>query len=539
MRTRENSRSAADFYATVDMARARRLGGAIVGFAFLCLTMLLALSPPTVPVGSIGWVVAAGVAFVFLGGAIRLRLGGEGVGPNEMLAISYALLAGVAAMEWLAGGENSPYSQLYTLPLLWTVFVHPPRRVLVFFIAYAGAVAWALDLRGGFGSPEVGQLGVQVLIQTGMGVVGMILISGLRSQRVALRDAEDEARRRAETDPLTGLGNRRRLMGDLEAFFQERSDESEAVLVLLDLDGFKAYNDTYGHPAGDELLARLAHNLAAVTGTGQAYRMGGDEFCVLSQVGGEMARALVQPAVRALSEHGEGFTVGASYGTVTLPSEAQGPSEALRVADRRMYARKASRRASPGMQSVAALVELLSHRSPDLRPHSANVAKWCEAVGRQLGLDEEGLALLLVAAPLHDIGKAAIPDAILNKPGPLDEEESSFLRRHTLIGDRILRAAPSLAGAATLVRHSHERWDGIGYPDGLHGENIPIGARIISACDAYDAMVSERAYCRALSADEAIAELRREAGRQFDPAVVQAFVTVLKARLSPELALAH
>jgi diguanylate cyclase (GGDEF)-like protein len=539
MPTQEHSRSTADFYATVDLARARRLGGAIVGFGFICLAMLVALSPPTAGVGNIGWALAVTIALVFVGGALRLRVGGERVGPDEMLAISYALLAGVAAMEWLAGGHDSPYSQLYLLPLLWTVFIHPRRRIFVFFMAYAAAIAWSLHLRGGLGSPEVAELGIQALIQTGMGIVGMILIAGLRSQRAALRDAEDEAQRRAETDQLTRLGNRRRLMADLEVFFQETSEEKEAVLVLLDLDGFKAYNDTFGHPAGDELLARLAHNLAAVTGTGHAYRMGGDEFCVLSQVGAAMARALVERAVRALSEQGEGFMIGASYGTVILPSEAEGPSEALRVADRRMYARKASRRASPGMQSVAALVELLAHRSPDLRPHSANVAQWCDAVGRLLGLDEEELALLLLAAPLHDIGKAAIPDAILNKPGPLDEEESSFLRRHTLIGDRILRAAPALAGAATLVRHSHERWDGTGYPDGLHAENIPIGARIIAACDAYDAMVSERPYCHALTRDEAIEELRREAGKQFDPAVVGALITALKARPAEGIALAH
>ena len=547
MRAEEHSQSAAagdpkplrhrllarseDFYATVDMSRARRLGAAIVAFAFLCMVMLLPLSPPTAPIGDVGWVLAGIVALCILGGALRMRVAGAHVGPNEMLLMSYVMLAGIAVMEWLSGGENSPYSQLYMLPLLWTVFVHSPRRVLAFFAAYAAALAWSLHLRGGFGSPEAGELAMQALIQTGMGIVGLILISGLRAQRVALRDAEIEARKRSETDQLTRLGNRRRLMADLHAFFAEAGERSGAVLALFDLDGFKTYNDTFGHPAGDELLARLAHNLAAVTGTGAAYRMGGDEFCVFSRLSGELGRAMVRRAVNALSAQGEGFTVGASHGMVMLPFEAETPSEALQLADRRMYARKASRRTSPGMQSAAALMELLAHRSPDLRPHSANVAGLCELVGQRLGLDDEELAPLLVAAPLHDIGKAAIPDAILNKEGPLDDEEWSFIRRHTLIGDRVLRAAPALTNAATLVRHSHERWDGKGYPDGLSGEDIPIGARIIAVCDAYDAMTSERPYSGPLRSDEALAELTREAGMQFDPAVVDAFVAGMTERL--------
>jgi HD-GYP domain-containing protein (c-di-GMP phosphodiesterase class II) len=255
--------------------------------------------------------------------------------------------------------------------------------------------------------------------------------------------------------------------------------------------------------------------------------MGGDEFCVLSALNAEAGTALLRRAVKALSEHGEGFEVSASYGVVRLPSEAALPSDALRVADRRMYARKASQVTSPGRQSAAALMELLSQRNPELRPHSANVAMLCEAVARRLDLPMDELVPLLDAAPLHDIGKAAIPDAILDKAGALDEEERSFIRRHTVIGERIMRAAPALARAAELVRSSHERMDGKGYPDGLSGADIPLGSRIIAVCDAYDAMVSERPYGVALSQDEAIAELRRMAGSQFDPAIVDVVVEVL------------
>jgi HD-GYP domain-containing protein (c-di-GMP phosphodiesterase class II) len=203
-----------------------------------------------------------------------------------------------------------------------------------------------------------------------------------------------------------------------------------------------------------------------------------------------------------------------------------------------MYARKASQRTSPGRQSAAALIELLSQRSPDLRPHSANVAELCEAVGRRLDLPVDELVPLLDAAPLHDIGKAAIPDAILNKTSALDEDELTFIQRHTIIGERILRAAPALVNAATLVRSSHERMDGKGYPDGLIGEDIPLGARIIAACDAYDAMVSERPYGVALSREDAVSELRRMAGSQFDPKVVEVLVDVVTSETSwrrPEL----
>src|SRR5919201_1643728 len=156
------------------------------------------LSEPDSKRGGAGWGVASVTALLVLAGALRLRTGGDRVGPNEMLATSYGVLVGVALLEWLAGGNNSPYSQLYILPLLWTVFVHPPVRVAAFFAAYASGVAWSLHLRGGFVSQEVGELAMQALIQSGMAIVGMILISGLRTQRAALRTAEDEARQRAE-----------------------------------------------------------------------------------------------------------------------------------------------------------------------------------------------------------------------------------------------------------------------------------------------------------------------------------------------------
>ena len=148
------------------------------------------------------------------------------------------------------------------------------------------------------------------------------------------------------------------------------------------------------------------------------------------------------------------------------------------------------------------------------------------AVARKLGLSEPEVTLTRLTAELHDIGKTAIPDAILDKAGPLDADEWAFMRRHTVIGERILAAAPALAEVAPLVRATHERSDGAGYPDGLQESEIPFSSRIVAVVDAYDAMTSKRAYSPMRTPEQAIAELRRCSGSQFDPAVAEAFIAV-------------
>ena len=333
-------------------------------------------------------------------------------------------------------------------------------------------------------------------------------------------------------DPLTGLGNRRSLLSDLDLGLLEATTARPLVLALFDLDGFKAYNDTFGHPAGDSLLLRVAKRLERVlAGRASAYRIGGDEFCVLSATGAPDHESIVALAAAALVESGEGFSITASYGLVSLPDEASTATEALREADRRMYAHKSKDgRGLAGRQSADVLLRILSERSPALGVHLDEVTGLCDLVADRMELPEVEREPLLQAASLHDAGKVAIPDRVLDKPGPLDDDEWAFVRRHPVVGERILSAAPALARAAKLVRSSHERFDGSGYPDGLAGRRIPLGSRIIAVCDAYSAMVSDRPHRTARDSVAARAELKRRAGGQFDPRVVEALCAALDER---------
>jgi two-component system cell cycle response regulator len=337
----------------------------------------------------------------------------------------------------------------------------------------------------------------------------------------------DESRRlaatgysEARTDPLTGLGNRQRLIDDLSDVFVEHRP---FVFALFDLDGFKSYNDSFGHPAGDSLLRKMASNLAAtVEPEGSAYRLGGDEFCILvpaKTAGGEPVAA----ASAALSEQGTGFAVRTSWGAVFLPDEAHDAVDALSLADRRMYVQKARRPRSPERQTRNVLLRALHERSPAIGDHLTGVAPLAVALGQAAGLGHDELDEIARAAELHDIGKIGVPDGILRKRGPLNPAEWTLMRNHTLIGERILSSAPAMAPVARLVRSTHERWDGAGYPDHLEGDQIPLGARVIAVCDAFMAMTQPRPWRTTMSHADALNELRSCGGSQFDPNLVAVF----------------
>jgi two-component system cell cycle response regulator len=367
------------------------------------------------------------------------------------------------------------------------------------------------------------------LLAVGLAAASLLAVMGrtvvVFDENVAmLHSSRDEAL----TDALTGLGNRRALTRTLDERLAALTPDRPLVLALFDLDGFKHYNDTFGHPAGDALLVRLGRSLASfMDGRGDVFRMGGDEFCALFAAADDGAGPIVEGAAIALSEYGEGFAVSCSHGAIVLPGEAESAAEALRLADQRMYANKHAGRVSAGRQTADALLRALAERDPHLGAQTEAV-ELAVATARRLELAPDEVERVRHATELRDVGKVAVPDAILGKPGPLRPEEWAFVRRHPVIGERILGGAPALEGVAALVRSSHERWDGAGYPDRLPGEAIPLGARIVAVADAFAAMTAERPYRPARTPAAALAELRDCSGGQFDGAVVEAFAAALE-----------
>jgi two-component system cell cycle response regulator len=452
------------------------------------------------------WLLIAAALLLFaVSDVVYLSVGGQSTAALNFASVGWPLaFLLLATASWLpareAAGEAAPTDR---------------RRILVpILMAVTGIVLLALGSFVHIGAVAVG-LGVACLAA----VLARLAITFEQNRRMLVASQKE-----AVTDALTGLANRRRLMADLERALSA-SPPQAMVLALLDLDGFKAYNDSFGHPAGDDLLRRLGRQLAtAMEPYGRGYRLGGDEFCVLASTRDVSAEAICEAAEEALSDRGKGFSITASWGKVLIPVEVVTASDALRTADHRMYAKKGLRAGSARSQARGVLLRVLQEREPELERHLEGVARIVAAFGRALSLQAEELDVLVRAAELHDIGKIAIPDEILRKEGELSSEEWALMRKHPLIGQRVLEAAPALGEVAEVVRSTHERWDGEGYPDALAGRDIPLGSRVILICDAYSAMTEGRPYRPAVSAEQALEELRRGAGMQFDPALVGTFV---------------
>jgi diguanylate cyclase (GGDEF)-like protein len=370
---------------------------------------------------------------------------------------------------------------------------------------------------------------------TGVGVLPFVLVFAtlllIGYLLVALRRGQRALISAANTDALTGLSNRRRLVADLDRELARASSDDPLLLMLCDLNGFKAYNDTFGHPAGDALLARLGAALAReLGGRGRAYRIGGDEFCVLARPSRDGVDEVVHIAMWALSERGEGFTITASHGAVLLPEDASSATEAMRAVDLRMYENKNSGRVSAETQAANTLLRAMHERDPQWAERVAVTADLAGQACQLLQVSAAEEARVRQAAQLHDVGKVGIPEDILRKPGPLTPQEWTFVQQAPAIGERIVSSAPALAPLVPLIRAARERYDGTGYPDGLADAEIPLGARIIAACSALAAMTTDRPYAPRREMADALEELCRHAGTQFDPQVVDALQQVALQR---------
>jgi diguanylate cyclase (GGDEF)-like protein len=364
-------------------------------------------------------------------------------------------------------------------------------------------------------------------------------------------------RRRAEAlaqegliDPLTGLRNQRALWRELSRHARSCSASRPLAVLMLDLDLLGEINAAYGHDMGDAVLKRAASVVRRTAPSGRlVFRYGGEEFVMLAPTRNGEARELAERVrMEIAAQNGDIPAITVSCGIAELDEPVE-PWVALDRADSALRDAKRSGRnrvsvaghTSPGERvalveeleretarraAMALAIATLEVRDTGTAEHSDDVLTLCEAVGCRLGFDDEALQQLLAGAQLHDVGKVAIPSTILNKPGALTHDEWAVMREHTVIGERILRSVPEMAEVATIVRHSHEHWDGSGYPDGLAGERIPLASRVILCADAFHAMRSDRPYRAGRPAADALAELEACAGTQFDPEVVAALVEV-------------
>ena len=385
------------------------------------------------------------------------------------------------------------------------------------------------------------------------------LAEQLAAARQRIAELEATLARLEHRDPVTGtLLSLRSFRAQLELDTARAGRYGRPLSVaLLDVDRFRQVNLEHGYAAGDAVLAGFGHLISESTRMNDlACRTGGDEFAILfGETEGAEALEAIQPILVELEDlelgpvRGISVSVGVAGLTpgerpeALLAAAASALEEARAAGGRRAVlfrpaiAEGTSDLADLGQGSViAALASALEERDRYTGEHSESVVDLTAKVGDALAINVDEIQQVRTAALLHDIGKVGVPDEILHKPGNLDEREWEIMRQHPVIGERILRGIPGFGAIARMVRHEHERWDGRGYPDGLVGNAIPVGSRIILACDAYHAMTSDRPYRKAMPHADAMKELTGNAGSQFDPDVVQALVGYLFGRRQSGLA---
>jgi len=400
--------------------------------------------------------------------------------------------------------------------------------------------------RGAFGPEDVGR------VELFAGYVAAALLNA------RLHDA---VRRAAERDPVTDLYNHRAIHDHLDrALARARETDTPLAVLMIDVDGFKLYNDTHGHIAGDVALQAVAGALRTACRTADIVgRYGGDEFLVVASgltpgdAGGLARRLRDAVAARTLCLGNQVVPLRISVGVAAYPTDGIDRDVLVACADARLYDDKTGSeivvpagsgpgggadgggdlRGLPGLDAsplmvLNGLVTAVDRKDRYTRAHSEQVTRLALLLARALGLSPDTVRTVRLAGLLHDVGKIGVPDRILKKPGPLTPDEVEIMNAHPTLGEAIVAGLPDLAAIRTGVRSHHERWDGRGYPDRLAGERIPFLGRLLAVPDCYSAMTSDRPYRAALSPAQALREIARGAGAQFDPAIADAFLRVMR-----------
>lgn len=422
---------------------------------------------------------------------------------------------------------TSPLALLFFIPLVYAALSFPLLSMVgiaaVDFLCYIGAVSFVLTTFG-LHAAERPKPEYSGFFAFTLAVIAVLCTWYARAQDQRRRDLA----RISRADPLTGSLNRRGFAERLEAELNASQRSGQPVgLLQIDLDNFKTINDTRGHAAGDEILIWVVRTLnEMLRPTDWVGRLGGDEFALLLPGASRGNATEVADRVRyALTER-----IGASIGISVYPIDGSEPEELYHHADAELYAAKGDRTSerSAGtaerkeLSWATTLANAVDTRMAVQHEHSANVGEYAAGIGRQLGWQEDELGLLRMAGILHDVGKVVVPDRILRKAGPLTEEEFEAIKPFPAAGAELVGRIEGMDPIIPWIRHSHERMDGHGYPDGLKGEAIPMGARILHVADGYDSMTSKRTYRPAMSLHQALSELRAGAGTQFDADCVTA-----------------
>jgi diguanylate cyclase (GGDEF)-like protein/putative nucleotidyltransferase with HDIG domain len=473
----------------------------------------------------------------------------HGFGKNDPLQVILRDLAVAAAED-----HQTPAALLgstYLAPS--SGFTPSPQNVILVPIRWGGALLGALGLlrhRGEF-SHDDRALAESVALETG---------TALQNARLY-----QEARHRADRDSVTALLNHRAMQERLNASLGlSRRHKVELSVVMMDLNNFKFFNDTYGHPVGDEVLRTVARHLRELCRENDIVgRYGGDEFIVLlPDTGSEGTREFCGRVAARLNEHhfqadsGSRIPIEMSFGWAVYPRDADSPLELLALADSNLYEykhsggfrnashaeaaeqgrieiRKLKNRAAGGSFGVLdALVTAIDNKDRYTRRHSEEVTHYSLLVAKELGYSEEALRAVRISGLLHDVGKIAVPDEILRHPGQLDAEEWDIMKQHPVFGALIVKDLPHLDEVLGGVRHHHERWDGKGYPDALKETDIPMMGRLLAVGDCFSAMTTNRPYRKAFAPEDALREIERSIGIQFDPHIAQTFITVMRRELS-------